>query len=142
MIEDQVREWARGMFPLEAGAELLIRCGRVYEGAPWIVQGSHRVYVDCERLLDAAGAWSGGERRMALVAASLLEGAPVSLYDLVPGLDRRNAALVLAAIAHAAGSHADTPEPEVTWRDGKPVAIRRGGTEPLGSLYPWPEVTQ
>ena len=49
---------------------------------------------------------SGGERRMLLIAASIAGGIPVSLYDVLPGIDRRNASLVVGAVAHAAG-HAD-----------------------------------
>ena len=40
---------------------------------------------------------------MLLLAASIAGGIPVSLYDTLPGIDRRNASLVVSAIAHAAG---------------------------------------
>ncbi len=43
---------------------------------------------------------------MLLLAASIAGGTPVSLYDTLPGIDRRNASLVVSAIVHAAG-HAD-----------------------------------
>jgi len=34
-IEDAVRAWVHGIYPTEAGVELLIRGGRaIYEGAP------------------------------------------------------------------------------------------------------------
>ncbi len=46
---------------------------------------------------------SGGERRMLLLAASIAGGIPVSLYDTLPGIDHRNASLVIKAIAHATG---------------------------------------
>jgi hypothetical protein len=46
---------------------------------------------------------SSGERRMLLLAASIAGGIPVSLYDTLPGIDHRNASLVVKAIAHAAG---------------------------------------
>ena len=49
---------------------------------------------------------SGGEQRMLLLAASIAGGIPVSLYDVLPSIDRRNASLVVGAVAHAAG-HAD-----------------------------------
>jgi hypothetical protein len=42
---------------------------------------------------------------MLLIAASIA-GIPVSLYDVLHGIDRRNASLVVGAVAHAAG-HAD-----------------------------------
>jgi hypothetical protein len=38
-------------------------------------------------------------------AASIADGHPVDLGDLAAGLDRRALTLLLAAIAHAAGSH-------------------------------------
>ena len=40
---------------------------------------------------------------MLLLAASIAGGIPVSLYDPLPGIDRRNASLVVGAVAHAAG---------------------------------------
>ena len=46
---------------------------------------------------------SGGERRMLLLAASIAGGIPVSLNDTLTGIDRRNASLVVNAIAHATG---------------------------------------
>ncbi len=43
---------------------------------------------------------------MLRVAASLADGRPVDLADVALTLDRRTLGLVLAALAHAAGSHA------------------------------------
>ena len=40
---------------------------------------------------------------MLLLAASIAGGIPVSLNDTLPGIDRRNARLVVDAVAHAAG---------------------------------------
>lgn len=48
---------------------------------------------------------SSGELRVLHAAASIADGRPVDLGDLAGGLDRRALILVLAAIAHAAGSH-------------------------------------
>ena len=48
---------------------------------------------------------SSGELRVLHAAASIADGRPVDLGDLAGGLDRRALVLVLAAIAHAAGSH-------------------------------------
>ncbi len=44
---------------------------------------------------------SSGERRILLLAASIAGGIPVSLGDTLPGIDRRNARLVINAIARA-----------------------------------------
>ena len=37
------------------------------------------------------------------IGTSIAGGIPVNLYDALPGIDRRNAALVVSAVAHAAG---------------------------------------
>src|SRR4051794_23389024 len=47
---------------------------------------------------------SSGEVRVLRAAASIAEGSPVDLGDLAAGLDRRALTLLLAAMAHAAGS--------------------------------------
>lgn len=130
-VAEGVRAWAKGVYPLEAGVELLIRQGRaIYSGAPWLYDYGDRVVVDVDELLEGVGAWSGGEQRVVRIAASLLGGVPVDLSEDVPGLDRRNLALVLAAIAHANGSH----EHSVIryGEDGAPQGFER-----VPSLYPW-----
>lgn len=127
-----VRAWAKGIYPLEAGAELLIRQGRaIYAGAPWLEDRGDVVAVDADRLLDGAGAWSGGEQRLVRIAASLLGGRPVDLNDDVAGLDREAMSLVLAALAHANGSHEHTA---LRVNDaGDPTGFER-----VPTLYPWP----
>ncbi|SSC22128.1 Hypothetical protein KLENKIAIHU_709, partial [Klenkia terrae] len=60
--------------------------------------------------LDAAladGRLPGSPEELAVlrVAVSLADGRPVDLADVVVALDRRRLGLVLAAFAHAAGSH-------------------------------------
>lgn len=101
---DALRAWAKGIYPSEAGVELLRE----------------------------TGAWSGGERRLVRIAASLLGGPAVDLSEDVPGLDRQAAALVLAAIAHANGSHEHS---EFQFNeDGTPRGFSR-----VPTLYPWPE---
>ncbi|TYL50444.1 hypothetical protein [Agromyces mariniharenae] len=131
-IATRVRAWAKGMYPTEAGAELLIRHGAIHDGAPWLTDHGGLTSIDTFVLLDETGAWSGGERRIVAIAASLLDGAPVDLCDIIPGLDRKNLALVLAAIAHANGSHEDGG---IRFSDdGVPLGFYRDS-----SLYPWPE---
>lgn len=46
---------------------------------------------------------SGGEQRIARIAASLAAGHLVSLRDAIPGLDQRSLQLVTTAIRLAAG---------------------------------------
>lgn len=139
-VRDRVRAWARGIYPTEAGVELLIRHGRaIYDGAPWILEldaldldRQPMAAVDVDRLLDGAGAWSGGERRVVDLAVSLIDGRPVDLSEAVSGLDRSALALVLGAIAHANGSHEHSG---VVYDDtGRPRGFTR-----LESLYPWPD---
>lgn len=111
-IENAVRAWARGLQPLEAGAELLIRQGKaVYDGAPWLVEHSDGAAIDVDTLLYESGVWSGSEQRIVHIAASLLDGRAVDLNGDIPGLDTRNLALVLAAIAHAGGISSMHPWP-------------------------------
>jgi hypothetical protein len=43
---------------------------------------------------------------MLLIAASIAGGTPVSLNDTLTGIDRRNASLVVNAVAHATGQPA------------------------------------
>lgn len=140
---DGLRLWAQGTYPLEAGIELLARAfGGRFAGAghPWVrptLAGSY--YLDVDQITeDTIGAYSGGEQRMLRIAASLLGGAPVNLFEELPGLDREHVELVLAAVAHAAGSHQHSgdlvPDPE-----GRYVSngVRMGFAK-LDSLYPWP----
>lgn len=132
-LHDAVRAWAKGMYPTEAGAELLIHAGRIYQGAPWLeVLSDRRVAIDVDVLAQHRGVLSGGERRVVDVAASLLDPEhPIDLNDAIPGLSRDGVVLVLAAIAHASGSHDHSG---LTYdENGQPDGFTR-----LTSLYPWP----
>lgn len=105
-LADRLRAWAKGIYSVEAGVELLIRQGKaVYAGAPWINDSGDRAWLDVESLLAETGAWSGDEKRLVAIAASLIGDERVNLSDAVSGLDRPSLALGLAAIAHANGSH-------------------------------------
>lgn len=141
-----LRDWARGSYPLEAATELLIRV----QGGRWArtdqmwvrVEPNGQVWVDFAELVDqlvAGGPWSGGERRILALAAAL--GADDGLLnDALPGLDRDNVALVLAAVSHAAGSHEHGPDPFIWGTDnaGEPRPIRNPDSSEPGPLYPWP----
>lgn len=134
-VVDGLRRWARGAYAEEAAVELLIRAfgGRFASpGYRW-VQTCDRpgwYWLDGEALIHDTGALSGGERRVLAVAGALVSGAPLSdLPDVLAGIDRANLQLVLAAFAHAAGSH----EHVNTWVDGDRLVYRRSG-----SLVGWP----
>ncbi|WP_448609477.1 hypothetical protein [Geodermatophilus sp. URMC 60] len=58
---------------------------------------------------------SSGQLRLLRAAASLADGQPVDLGDLAAGLDRDGLALLLAAVAHAGGSHGGELPPLVAW---------------------------
>ena len=116
-----LRACASGIDPLEAGTNLLIDCdswlhredftSRFITTGTSISDGATPMAsTDWEAAITALNAGqlaaSSGERRILLLAASIAAGIPVSLYDTLPGIDRRNASLVVKAIAHATG-HAD-----------------------------------
>ena len=138
--EEQLREWARGSYPLVAATELLLRAfgGRFARlGNPWVIKDAEygNVWIDFERVPDHVDGLSGGERRLLMLAASLAGvGVTVDLGDILPGLDRRVLNLVLAAVAHAGGSHEHSDI--VEHPDGTVTLGSRGY---LPSLYPWPE---
>ena len=58
---------------------------------------------------------SSSQLRLLRAAASLAEGHPVDLGDLAAGLDRDGLALLLAAVAHAGGSHGGELPPLAAW---------------------------
>lgn len=138
-VSEDLRAWARGMYALEAAVELLTRwsSGRfAASGYPWIqptTEGRHDWWLDAESITDVALApYSGGEQRILRIVASLAGGAPVHLDDVLSGNDRDATALVLAAVAHAAGSH-DYPNIVVDQEAG---VARNLGRFP--TLYEWP----
>lgn len=126
-LSDALRACARGSHPLEAGTGLLTDCGswlhREDFTSRFIITGTSisdgttvLAATDWEAAVTALHAGelpaSGGERRMLLLAASIVGGIPVSLYDTLPGIDHRNASLVIKAIAHATGqTHLRTGTP-------------------------------
>jgi hypothetical protein len=117
-LGDALRAGARGIHPLEAGTGLLIDCvswlhrgdftSRFITAGTSISDGATPLAsIDWEAAVTALHAGdlpaSGGERRMLLLASGIAGGIPVSLSDTLPGIDRRNASLVVSAVAHAAG---------------------------------------
>jgi hypothetical protein len=136
--EDELRAWAKGSHPLVAATELLLRAfgGRfARQGNPWVIRDAEygNVWIDFEQIPETLDELSGGERRLLMLAASLADvGVAVELGDVLPGLDREVLALVLAAVAHAGGSHEHSAIVENT--DGTASFQRQT------SLYPWPEL--
>ena len=124
---------ACGIYPLEAGAGLLTECGSwlhredftsrfitvgtsISDGATLLASADWEAAVTALHAGELPA--SGGERRMLLLAASIAGGIPVSLYDALPGIDRRNASLVVSAVAHAAGLPDPHPETDKRYLNG------------------------
>jgi hypothetical protein len=133
-VAADLRRCAKGLYGLETAVELLIRAfgGRFARtGYPWVVEGeSRRFWLDADQIGTFAGGLSGGERRILAVVHALATDEPWHAMSGVAGLDRRHQVLLLAAIAHAGGSHE-----HADWRrgdDGYSTVVQ------LGSLYPWP----
>lgn len=120
-----LRAWAKGIYPTEAGAELLIRSGwaeRINEAG--YVQWSENppddyAYPRVGDYMRDAGYLSGGERRQIRLIASFL-GQEQGLYpdegeaatnrrtvlgEDLPGTDSSFIRLVQSAVGHAAGLH-------------------------------------
>lgn len=134
-----LRLWAKGLYPIEAAVELLVRTfdGRFARpGNPWIQPCDQPGWwwLDGTQLVEGQiGHLSGGEHRLLRMVASLTGGESVSLADSIPGLDRELTDLVLAAIAHVGDTH-EHPDIRVDHQRG--IAVQYGR---LPSLHPWPD---
>lgn len=130
--DDELREWARGLLPLEAATELLIRTGWAAAGYAWFRrEDDGSVWIDFESIPEQIGALSGSEQRVLRIAASLGADSPIILGDELTGLDRTTTALVLAAIAHTAGVH-------LTGRSIDTNAAGLPALVDVPALYSWP----
>jgi hypothetical protein len=114
-----LRACAAGLYPLEAGTELLISNGTFLHRDDFTTR--FITYGTSDSIPIAAIDWdaaitalngsglpcSGGERRILLLSASLAGGTPVSLRDTVTGIDHDNTTRLLTAIRHATGKRPD-----------------------------------
>jgi len=111
-----LRACAAGVYPDEAGVELLINhdvflhrddfTSRFVEPGTRITDGTQLAAVDWPAAISALDtdlACSGGEQRMLRLAASLADGLPVNLRDALTGIDNRGIKLVIRAVLHASG---------------------------------------
>jgi len=118
-----LRGCARGIYPDEAGVELLIAHAAFlhrddftsrFVGHATNATGTQLAVIDWAAAIAALDAGhlscSGGEQRMLRLAASLASGIPVSLRDTLTGIDQHNIELVITAVLHAWGQR---PEPEI-----------------------------
>lgn len=118
-----IRAWAKGLYPLEAGAELLIRSGWAdrINASGWVSwsEDEEHAWPKVGEFLEHSGYLSGGECRQVRLIASFL-GQRQGLYDDgddgtagnrtvlendLPGVDRAFIRLVQSAVGHAAGMH-------------------------------------
>lgn len=141
-VDDRLRAWAAGSLPLTAAVELLIRSfgGRFAAASqPWIrVERTGAVWLDDQFLASSLGGLSGGERRVLTVVAALADTSGtrrIDLTDVVTGIDRDNLDLVLAALAHAGGSHEHAGLELAD--DGRTARFVR-----LSSLHRWPDAVR
>jgi len=119
-----LRAHARGLYPAEAAAELLINHAAwlhrndfttrfVQRGSDsGLVDPTNTAVIDWPATITALDAGqlpcSGGEGRILRLAASLAEGVPVDLRDITTGLDEHNITLLRQAVLHASGQRPST----------------------------------
>jgi len=112
-----LRAHAAGLYPEEAGTELLIGHGGILprdDFASFVHTGTSisdgttlMASIDWDAAVTALHVGelpcSGGERRVLELSASLAGGIPVDLRDAVTGLDDGNIARLVTAVLHASG---------------------------------------
>jgi hypothetical protein len=124
-LHQALRACAAGIYPAEAGVDLLIGhdtwLHRRDFTSPFMHTGvsladgvTAMAEIDWTAAITALDAGdlpcSGGERRILRLAASIADGIPLGLRDTLTGIDHRNIELVITAILHAWGQR---PEPEI-----------------------------
>lgn len=131
---EALRAWAKGIYPSEAGVELLIRSGWAskLDSAGWLRASEDPPSKYAEPrvgdFLRHAGYLSGGERRQITVIASFLgllvddgelvtDAYDTQLYEALPGVDQEFIRLVQSAVGHAAGLHEHGGNP-LPWPEG------------------------
>jgi hypothetical protein len=117
-LEVALRASAAGLYPLEAGVDLLIAHrwllnrsdfrDRFIHHAISITDGTTELAeIDWAAATTALETGdlpsSGGEKRILRLAASLADGIPVDLRDALTGLDHHNIYRLINAILHASG---------------------------------------
>jgi len=129
----QLQAWAKGNYGMEAATELLIRGfnGRFADpGNPWVHPTTSGHWIDFDAIPAQIGALSGGEQRFLQIAAALSDGeTTVNLGRALTGLDRQHVHLVLAAVAHASGTH---EQQEIAFQHDGTVTFARPGP-----MYRW-----
>lgn len=153
-LVEGVRACTRGVYDLEAAAELLIRHDtwlhrpEFLERCVW-TDNSGFVGIEWEAVVQGAGEWAASPSELAMLAiAASLAGhprhgttgpVPLPLGWAIGTLDRHNVALVLAAVSHAAGAHQHVEHLAAVAVDGIVNIMTTTPRLQLGPLYPWPQ---
>jgi hypothetical protein len=117
-----LRHQARGVYCFEAAAELLIAhrfwlqrtdfTAHFVHVRKGLIDGRAMALIDWPGAITALQTGllpcSGGEHRILRIAASLADGIPVDLQDVLTGLDDTNLDLVAATVLHAGGHRPHT----------------------------------
>jgi hypothetical protein len=112
-----LRAHARGLYPAEAAAELLIHHAFWLRRNDFTTRFVHHDHEPSHDIDMAAIDWpaaitaldagdlpcSGGEARILRLAASLAHGIPVDMRDALTGMDTHNADLICQAVLHTNG---------------------------------------
>lgn len=128
-----LRYWAKGIYPTEAGTEVLIRSGWADRLARsgWVDEGDWVDSIDGPIYYPRVGEYlntgghSGGERRQLRVIASFLgqrytedgDYVTVWLNDDLSGVDQSFVLLVMSAVGHAAGLHESWGSEPFPWQE-------------------------
>jgi hypothetical protein len=128
-----LRACAAGLYPLEAGTELLISNGTFLRRGDFTARfitcgtsgGTPMAAIDWDATITALNSGdlpcSGGERRILQLSSSLAAGTPVSLRDTVTGLDQDNTARLITAIRHAAGRRSGNADTDSRYQRVQPT---------------------
>lgn len=104
-LHQRLTAQAEGTYPSEAAAIILTRAvrgtlpGKLRAAIDDDPAGGY-AYVDWEAAVDLARPFSGGERRLIGLAASLASSHEINAGDTFSSLDDVNATIVLRAIGH------------------------------------------
>ncbi|MDA8438638.1 MAG: hypothetical protein M0Z51_07235 [Propionibacterium sp.] len=163
MTSDEVnaglRAGAHGSYQDEAAVELLIRHNTWLRRQDFLDQfvsgdlaGIGRAYVNWVRAVRQTVEWvmSPAERSVLVIAASLAghpnpeapqsaQWTPIPLAWTLANLDRRDIALILAAISHATGSHDHVEHLAANLPNGGTAITTTSPRITLGPLFDWPQ---
>jgi hypothetical protein len=120
-----LRYQAQGVYCLEAAAKLLIAHGTWLHRTDFtgefitlsrgLADGRWMAIIDWPAAITALAAGhlpcSGGERRMLRLIASIADGIPADLRDILTGIDDHNIQLLLSAVLHTSGRRPATQVP-------------------------------